>query len=715
MTRYVYPALLVVLVGIVLAPLLLHPGYLLYPRDGQATDLTITHWPAVAFNVRSFHQDGQVPLWRTTIASGGPWAANPQSWLPYPPSWLFFLLPINLTFNLLLLAHLLLAALATYAFGRCALGLKPPGAALAGLAFALAPWLSGQLSAGHVNVVLALAWLPVALLGVQRAMSTGQPGGALLASIAWAAALLNHLQMAAFVAAATLAWFLLMMFGGLAAAGRKRQIGLMLLIPATAILLSAILLVPLAEALPHLNRTALTVDEAGAFSLPWSALLTTLIPTYGGEPDQVIYLGLPVALLAAVGLLLGRDRVAWFLVTVAALAAAYSLGTHTPLFPLLLRLVPGLNWLRVPARAWTLVTFSVAMLAGRGLDALGHPQLAPAARRRVNLTGLAALTAALTLTAGLLLLYKPSPSAAWVLAGLTALAVTGLILRARSWLPPRPFAIAILVLVAADLGLVRMAWTEMRAPADAFAWGAETADYLALQPGRFRSYSPSYSLPQHIAIQHELYLADGVDPIQLAYYAEFLASAGGYTPTGYSPTLPPTLDDTSARPDAEQLGLLNVGYVVAKYPIEVEGFALQEQIDKSYVYRNEHVLPRAFVVPSALIPAEGDIPLEPSIDPGPARITIYTPNRIVVETELQKPGLLVLSEVWYPGWRALANGQEVPIRRVEGTLRGVFLDHGSYIVEFRYTPWTAWAGLAISGCTALGLLACGAYRAWRRS
>ena len=81
MTRYFYAALVVVLVGIVLVPLLLHPDYLLYPRDGQATDLTITHWPAVAFNVRSLRQDAQIPLWRTTIASGGPWAANPQSWL----------------------------------------------------------------------------------------------------------------------------------------------------------------------------------------------------------------------------------------------------------------------------------------------------------------------------------------------------------------------------------------------------------------------------------------------------------------------------------------------------------------------------------------------------------------------------------------------------------------------------------------------------------
>jgi hypothetical protein len=712
MTRYIYPALLVVLVGIVLAPLLLHPNYLLYPRDGQATDLTITHWPAVAFNVRSLRQDGQIPFWRTAIASGGPWAANPQSWLYYPPAWLFYLLPISLTFNLLLLAHLLLAVLGTYAFGQRALGLEPQGAALAGLAFALAPWISGQLSAGHVNVVLAVAWLPVALLGAHHAATNGRAGGALLAGVAWAATLLNHVQMAAFIVALTVAWFLFAMLKD-SAVDRKRQPGLLFLTPVVAVPLSAALLIPLAEMLPYLNRALLGAEEAGIFSLSWAQLLTALIPTYGGQPEQVIYLGLPGALLAVVGLAMKRDGVAWFLVNVATLAAVFALGTHTPLFPLLVRWVPGLGWLRVPPRAWVLVAFCVALLAGRGLDALTHRQLPPTLLRRVNLIGLGALAAGLILAAGLLFLYRPAPRAAWAMAALTVLAVGALMLRAHSWLGPRPFAIVILLLVAADLGLVRTAWTEMRAPTDAFAWHAETAEYLARQPGQFRTYSPSYSLPQHVALQHDLYLADGVDPIQLTHYAKFLALAGGYEAAGYSPSLPPILDDTSAQPDAARLGLLNVGYVAASFPIEAEGLVLEEQLDSTYVYRNAKRLPRAFVAPYDQTATEGDLPLQTPVDPGPARIDLYTPNRIVVEAELGASALLVLSEVWYPGWRALDNGQEVPIRCVAGTLRGVFLDRGSHTVEFRYMPWTVRVGVAISGATALALLACAAYRVWR--
>lgn len=713
MKRYACAAFLVLSIGVVFAPMFLHPGHLLYPRDGQATDLTITHWPAVAFNVRSLRQQGQVPLWRTTIASGGPWAANPQSWLPYPPAWLFFLLPINLTFNLLLLAHLLLAALATYAFGRRALELKPPGAALAGIAFALAPWLSAQLAAGHVNVTLALAWLPLALLGAHRATTTGQVGGALLTGVAWAAALLNHFQMAAFIAALTLGWFLLVILDRSATVQWKRQIVLLLPTLIVALLLSAVLLVPLAEAIPHLNRTDLTVDEASAFSLPWANLLTTLIPTYGGEPEQVIYLGLPVALLAVVGLALKRDRVTWFLVITVVLATLFALGTHAPLFPLLFRLVPGLGWLRVPPRAWMLVAFCLALLAGRGLDALTRLRLSRLARRRVTLIALVALVAGLLLVVGLLLLFRPAPPAAWTLAALTVLAVAALLLRTRSLLRPVPFAITILLLATIDLGLVRAAWTEMRVPADAFAWGAEAAEYLAAQPGRFRVYSPNYSLPQHTAFQYDLDLADGVDPIQLSHYADFLASAGGYETTGYSPSLPPDLDDTSAQPDATRLGLLNVGHVAAEFPIETEGLVLETQLGETRIYRNEQALPRAFVTYQDLT-GDSAIPRNPT-ETQPARIAVYTPNHIVIEADLEAPGLLVLSEVWYPGWRALINGTEIPIQRVADTLRGIYLDSGHYTVEFRYAPWTIWAGLSISASMALALLAYAVYQRWRQA
>jgi hypothetical protein len=272
--------------------------------------------------------------------------------------------------------------------------------------------------------------------------------------------------------------------------------------------------------------------------------------------------------------------------------------------------------------------------------------------------------------------------------------------------------------VAADLGLVRAVWTEMRPPAEAFAWGDEAARYLARQgpaPDAFRCYSPSYSLPQHTALRRGLFLADGTDPIQLEYYADLLAAAGGYTVDHYSPTLPPVLDDTSARPNAALLGLLSVRYVAAGFPVDAEGLVLREKMGATYVYENEWFRPRAFVVAESGPGSIADAVLVETFRPGPATVVTYTPNRIVVEAGLDEPGLLVLTEIWYPGWRAEANGREVPIERVAGALRGIPLDAGAWTVELRYNPWTTWLGLALSGLTSVAMLGAAFVAARRKS
>ena len=80
---------------------------------------------------------------------------------------------------------------------------------------------------------------------------------------------------------------------------------------------------------------------------------------------------------------------------------------------------------------------------------------------------------------------------------------------------------------------------------------------------------------------------------------------------------------------------------------------------------------------------------------------------------LQEPGLLVLSDLHYPGWKAEVDGRDVPIERVDYALRGVPLDAGNHLVVFRYEPlsWRlGWIvsllGLALlAGAVVAGLLA----------
>ncbi len=79
-----------------------------------------------------------------------------------------------------------------------------------------------------------------------------------------------------------------------------------------------------------------------------------------------------------------------------------------------------------------------------------------------------------------------------------------------------------------------------------------------------------------------------------------------------------------------------------------------------------------------------------------ADLSVYSPNKVVVKTELEAPGILVLGDTWYPGWTAYDNGKETKIYRANYVLRGVYLGSGEHTVEFVYDPLSFKAGLAVT-------------------
>ncbi|HHL40118.1 MAG TPA: hypothetical protein ENJ37_06400 [Deltaproteobacteria bacterium] len=95
-------------------------------------------------------------------------------------------------------------------------------------------------------------------------------------------------------------------------------------------------------------------------------------------------------------------------------------------------------------------------------------------------------------------------------------------------------------------------------------------------------------------------------------------------------------------------------------------------------------------------PLESRVVFPAFIEAPAARITSYEPRRVVVEVTTPLEGLLVLTDTWYPGWRARVNGVETEIFRVDGAVRGVVVPAGRSTVEFHYLPATFIVGLAVS-------------------
>jgi uncharacterized membrane protein YfhO len=87
---------------------------------------------------------------------------------------------------------------------------------------------------------------------------------------------------------------------------------------------------------------------------------------------------------------------------------------------------------------------------------------------------------------------------------------------------------------------------------------------------------------------------------------------------------------------------------------------------------------------------------------GKAEVLLWSPNKIVARGE--GPGLLVLSEMNYPGWEVRVEGQPANLEPVHEVLMGVRLQHeGGHLVEFEFQPLAEIVGLVffIFGCVLL--------------
>ena len=67
-------------------------------------------------------------------------------------------------------------------------------------------------------------------------------------------------------------------------------------------------------------------------------------------------------------------------------------------------------------------------------------------------------------------------------------------------------------------------------------------------------------------------------------------------------------------------------------------------------------------------------------------ITSYEPNRLVYDVHSDKGGVVVFSEIYYPGWTATVDGEEVELGRVNYILRALNVKPGNHKVELSFFP-----------------------------
>jgi uncharacterized membrane protein YfhO len=93
-------------------------------------------------------------------------------------------------------------------------------------------------------------------------------------------------------------------------------------------------------------------------------------------------------------------------------------------------------------------------------------------------------------------------------------------------------------------------------------------------------------------------------------------------------------------------------------------------------------------------------------DSSKAEITSYTPDKVIVKVNTEQKGFLVLSDAYFPGWKAFVDGKEQKIYLTNYLIRSVFVDQGTHTVEFVYQPisYKLGAWLTLMGCGVIAAL-----------
>jgi hypothetical protein len=360
-------------------------GRVTIPWDAKAQFL-----PQIQFLAQSLAR-GESPFWNPYTFSGMPQIADPQSMIFSPPYLLLALVngspsawAVDVTTLLAQLAGSL-ALMLWFADRRW----HWAGALIAGLVFCFGASMAWRIQ--HTGQVLSLAYWPIGLLCLDRALDRRSYGYGAALGVVMACIILGRDQVA------LLCVYLLAAYGiwRIAASEHPARAFATAFLPLAlgAVIAAAIVALPLtftALLAAGSNRPVIDLEGAGRGSLHPALLLTFLIPhvfgaagrmeDYWGPPSFAwkdtglyiaqnmgqVYLGLIPLLLILIALIRMQlfDRDIRFFTGAALFILLYALGWYTPAFQFMYEFIPGVALYRRPADATFVIGALGAILAG---------------------------------------------------------------------------------------------------------------------------------------------------------------------------------------------------------------------------------------------------------------------------------------------------------------------------------------------------------------
>ncbi len=752
------------------------PGLVLVKRDAFRFFAPIRQYVAERLLA------GELPEWFPFESLGRSLIGSTAAGVFHPFTVLFMAFPAHDALRFSTLAACLLGGAGALILGRT-YQLSRAASVIAGLAFACSGYVVSMTE--HITYFYAICALPLFCSGLAKAVK-GTLVWVIGPAVLWATVFLNgDIQTGYYYG-----FIALLQVLSSSDVSTRTALGRLALVTVLTALLSGIQLAPSFAALQASERAdpALFHKDGLLWSTHPLQLLTVVASPVGDATNHFdiahfffgslpaghafigtwadsLYVGLPAVGLALMGAWARRD-LRW-IALLGCLALWLALGKYGWLYGAFFDVVPLWSVFRYPEKLMGVVTFSVAMLAGAGVDTI-RERRAPAVLWAMAVvlclclwsicqTDAVGWWVAEYFRAPIPLAQETTRSLAYafLFSGAATLGVTLVILAFRFSRLPEPLLLGILtVVILLDLSRVNQE-AYRTGPADLATFTPTLVQVIEQHAGvrgagHFRiSSDPGGYIDSPVPVLQalgvygisalnlkqtlhvELNAPFGIESINdyMSGQSVDMASLGSLRSRHFDiwasiyarfnvAYLIGQKDQFSSPPLSQYvIGVLpSHDIALVKNPARAKArvyLSRQPQAVNSHVSVERLAASQEFLLGAVdLIETRGE-PLPGPNEKGRASMERYDPGKILVRTETPAPAVLILLDAYEAGWRAsLEDGQELPIWRANALVRAVAVPAGTHQVTFTYrTPllaagaWCSFAGMLIC----LGLW----WSAWR--
>lgn len=670
------------------------------------TDPVRQQYPWKKLSIDAF-KNGELPLWNPYEMAGKPLLGNFQSGAFYPLNLIFFVLPFNIAWSLFIIIQPLFLLVFTYFFLKN-LNVSKFGSLFGGSVFAFSGFSIAWLEWG--NILNTAIWLPIILLSIDKLIKDEKEKKYLIiltASFIFSF-FAGHLQTFFYLFITSFAYFL---FRWLNAKNLRKFLTF-----AGAVLLFGLLtLVQSIPTLKFISESSRSFDQIWlaneGWFIPWQNIIQFVAPDFFGNPATLNYWGiwnyaeflgyigiLPI-ILALFALFFKRDRNILFFGLVFFLSMIFAFPTFLAKIPYIFN-IPLISTAQ-PTRLIFLIDFSLAVLSSFGLDYLIKNKKGifyPIGF--IGLTFLALWVIVIKSTELNLLISRQNlifPTAVFVL-------VVFLIFVLTKIKGSRIIIYLLFALTIADL--FRFGWKFTPFTDQKYLFPeSKILSFLQRQKDQFRLMSvDSRILAPNFSTVYKIQSIEGYDPLYLERYAEIIAASERgekniNPPFGFGRIITPK------RIESEIINLLGVRFILSLSDLDSPKLSKIQQEGQTRLYENKTAFTRAFFVEKTIAAKDKNESIDllfsnkenlvsvgiveefknSNWSKGKAVVSEYKNNKVLIKTENEGDGFLILTDSFYPTWRAKLDGTETKIYRTDFNFRGVIVPKGLHTIEFYIT------------------------------